>query len=192
MRELPQLLSERLELRPFSSLDSAAVEQLAGAWEVADTTLTIPHPYPIGSALGWISTHAAMWDAGVSLPLAICDRTARSQLVGAISLKISPAHSHGEIGYWIGVSNWGKGYATEAGRSLTAYAFSDLGLHRVHGRHFTRNAASGRVLQKIGMKFEGVQRDAYLRWGLFEDVAAYAILVSEWEADVAQLRGRAI
>lgn len=58
----------------------------------------------------------------------------------------------------------------------------ELGLHRIDGRHFVRNAASGGVLQKLGMRFEGVHRDAYLRWGRFEDVAVYACLAFEWKA----------
>jgi RimJ/RimL family protein N-acetyltransferase len=53
----------------------------------------------------------------------------------------------------------------------------------VQGRHFTRNAASGRVLQKLGMQLEGIHRDAYLRWSSFEDVAVYAVLAPDWRPD---------
>ena len=182
MPEIPQLVTERLVLRPFAISDGPLVEYLAGTREVADTTLTIPHPYPIGGGAAWIATHADAWDRGTRLTLALCDPGGVGELLGAISLHVSPAHSHGEIGYWIGVSNWGRGYATEAARALTAYAFQQLELHRVQGRHFTRNAASGRVLQKLGMQLEGVHRDAYERWGRFEDVAVYAILTAEWNA----------
>jgi [ribosomal protein S5]-alanine N-acetyltransferase len=186
MHALPRLQSERLELRPFSAHDALVVEHLAGAREVADTTLTIPHPYPIGSAADWIATHPAAWAEGVCLTLAICARADVRTPLGAISLKISQTHLHGELGYWIGVSHWGQGYATEAARTLTGYAFTALGLHRVQGRHFTRNAASGRVLQKVGMQHEGVQRDFFRRWGRFEDVAAYAMLEAEWNAPVSR------
>jgi hypothetical protein len=47
-------------------------------------------------------------------------------------------------------------------------------------RHFTRNVASGRVMQKLGMRLEGIHRDAFCRWGRFEDVAVYAVLASDW------------
>ncbi len=179
-RPLPLLATERLVLRPFAISDGPAVERLAGAREVADTTLTIPHPYPAGGGAEWIMTHADVWERDRGLALAICLRTASDALIGAISLQLSVPHSNGELGYWIAVGSWGQGYATEAARALTAYAFTTLALHRVQGRHFTRNAASGRVLQKLGMQFEGVRRDACLRWNRFEDVAVYAILVQEW------------
>ena len=179
MPEVPRLLTERLILRPFREGDGPSVEQLAGAREVADTTLTIPHPYPIGGGAAWIATHADAWNRGVDLTLAICDRNETEAVLGAISLRVSQAHRHGEIGYWIGAAYWGRGYATEAARRLTDYAFATIGLRRVQGRHFTRNTASGRVLQKLGMQLEGIHRDAYLRWGRFEHVAVYAILASE-------------
>jgi ribosomal-protein-alanine N-acetyltransferase len=182
MEDLPRLQTERLVLRPFDASDGAAVERLAGAREVADTTLTIPHPYPSGGGAYWIATHAAAWSSRDSLVLAICQHEAPCELLGAISLQLSLPHSRGELGYWIGLPNWGKGFATEAARALTAYAFTEVGLHRVEARHFTRNPASGRVLQKLGMRLEGIHREAYLRWGRFEDVATYAILAPEWKA----------
>lgn len=180
MAEVPRLVTERLVLRPFHVSDSLNVERLAGAREVADTTLTIPHPYPSGGGTQWIATHAAAWESRDNLALAICAQPTPSELLGAISLHLSLAHSHGEIGYWIGVNSWGNGFATEAARALVAYAFAELELHRVQGRHFTRNTASGRVMQKLGMRLEGVHRDAYRRWDRFEDVAVYAVLAPEW------------
>jgi ribosomal-protein-alanine N-acetyltransferase len=180
MPEMPRLLTERLTLRPFVLSDGPDVEQLAGARLVADTTLTIPHPYPVGGGATWIATHVEAWNRGAGLALAVCTREGSQALMGAISLHVAQAHRHGEIGYWIGADAWGKGYATEAARALVSYAFEQLELHRVQGRHFTRNAASGRVMQKLGMQREGIHRDAYLRWGRFEDVAVYAVLTPDW------------
>jgi [ribosomal protein S5]-alanine N-acetyltransferase len=180
MGEIPQLVTERLVLRPFHVSDGPSVERLAGAREVADTTLAIPHPYPAGGGAQWIATHAAFWERRENLALAICSRASPDELLGTISLHLSLTHAHAEIGYWIGVASWGNGFATEAAQALTSYAFDELRLHRLQGRHFTRNPASGRVMQKLGMHLEGIQRDAYRRWGRFEDVAVYAILEPEW------------
>ncbi len=179
-RELPRLRTERLVLRPFDVADGPAVERLAGALEVADTTLAIPHPYPAGGGAEWIGTHAAAWERGSNLALAVCENTPPGDLLGAMSLQVSAEHSHAEIGYWLRVASWGNGFTTEAARAVVAYAFTELGLHRVQGRHFTRNAASGRVMQKIGMQYEGTHRAAYRRWNRFEDVAVYSILAPEW------------
>jgi [ribosomal protein S5]-alanine N-acetyltransferase len=186
MREMPTLLAERLLLRAFNEADGPDVERLAGAREVADGTLNVPHPYPPGAGAEWIATHARAWERGERLTLAICARALPDELLGAISLHVSATHRHGEIGYWMGSAYWGRGYATEAARALVAYAFAELDLHRVQGRHFRRNPASGRVMQKLGMQLEGVHRDAYLRWGRFEDVAVYGILAPDWEAKRAR------
>ena len=182
MRDIPRLSTERLVLRPFTLADGPVVEALAGAREVADTTLTMPHPYPAGGGASWIATHAENWSRNGVLALAICNRRS-NELLGAISLDIDAMHRHGEIGYWIGARYWGNGYATEATQAILEYAFTDLRLHRVQARHFIRNPASGRVLQKVGMKLEGTHRDAYIRWERFESVAVYAILENEWNAD---------
>lgn len=178
---IPSLTTERLILRPFTEADAADVERLAGAWEVADTTLNIPHPYPEGAAVVWMGTHDAAWTAGTGLTLAIALRATPDRIIGGISLSVLPEHSRGELGYWIATDHWGSGYATEAARAMMAFGFADLRLHRIQARHFTRNPASGRVIQKLGMRFEGVNRGAYFRWGRFEDAAVYAILAEEWQ-----------
>ena len=185
MRDMPQLRTERLVLRPFIAIDGRDVERLAGERAVADTTLTIPHPYPPGSSADWIAGHREAWQRGDRLSLAICTREGGEHLMGAISLRLASAHRHGELGYWVGVDHWAKGYATEAAKAVTAYGFADLELHRVEGRHFVRNPASGRVLEKVGMRLEGVHRGACLRWGRFEDLAVYGILASEWDGGPA-------
>ena len=182
MEDIPRLATQRLLLRPFRPSDASAVERLAGTREVADTTLTIPHPYPAGGGAQWIAGHAAAWERRDNLALAICVRTSPYELLGAINLRVSLTHCHGEIGYWIAVGRWGEGFATEAAHAVVAYGFNELALHRIQGRHFTRNAASGRVLQKLGMRQEGIHRDAYRRFGRFEDVALDAMLDFEWTA----------
>jgi ribosomal-protein-alanine N-acetyltransferase len=177
----PTIDTPRLMLRPFTLTDAARVQQLAGAREVADTTLNIPHPYPDGAAEQWIATHVENFNAGDSATCAIVLR-ATSELCGAIGLDISRRHRRAELAYWIGVPYWNQGYATEAAAALLTYGFTALQLHRIHARHVTRNPASGRVMQKIGMTFEGIQREHFLKGERFEDVANYGILHDEWES----------
>jgi [ribosomal protein S5]-alanine N-acetyltransferase len=179
MPPMPHLVTGRLLLRPFVPTDAPTVEQLAGAWEVADTTLSMPHPYPPGGATGWIGSHEAAWNAKEHLTLGICVAEMPDDIIGAITLTLAMAHARGELGYWIGRGMWGRGYATEAGRALVAFGFANLQLNRIQAQHFLRNPASGRVLEKIGMQREGVHRQKYRRWERFEDVAMYAILVSD-------------
>ena len=179
-KALPTLTTERLVLRPFTAADAARVEELAGSRAIAETTLNIPHPYPKGAAEPWIASQAGSFENGEGVTLAVCNADDPERIIGAVGISIEAAHARGELGYWIAVDDWGKGYATEASRALISYAFSALGLHRIQARHFTRNPSSGRVMQKLGMKFEGINRDAFRKWDKFEDAALYAILETEW------------
>lgn len=174
----PSLETARLVLRPFTLADAPIVQRLAGAVEVADTTQNIPHPYPDGAAELWIASHADRFAAGTVITFAIVLR-ATAELLGAIGISLSPRHHLGELGYWIGAPYWNKGYTTEAAAAVIDYGFETLGLHRIQARHFTRNPASGRVMQKVGMTFEGIQRESVLKNGRYEDVAFYSILASE-------------
>jgi RimJ/RimL family protein N-acetyltransferase len=154
------------------------VARLAGDRLIAEPTLNIPHPYPPGAAEAWIGTHAAEWRQGSALNLAI-ERRDDGALVGAIGLGIVPEHARAEIGYWIGVPYWGNGYATEAARRLIAYAFDELGLNRLYAYHFTGNPASGRVMEKAGMRLEGELRQHQRKGGVFRDSRLWAILRSD-------------
>jgi ribosomal-protein-alanine N-acetyltransferase len=178
----PTLTTNRLTLRPFVLDDAWDVERLAGMREIADTTLNIPHPYPVGAATRWIESHAPAWVARTGATFAIIE-TSIGKLAGAVSLMlIHNEHRRAELGYWIAVDRWNKGLATEASQRVLDFGFHDLGLHRIESRHFLRNPASGRVMQKLGMQQEGVERDWAMKWDRFESLVRYAILEAEWKA----------
>jgi RimJ/RimL family protein N-acetyltransferase len=80
---IPTLTTERLVLRPFARTDAADLQQLAGAYEVASTTLTIPHPYERAMAEDWIATHRAAFQRGEQVVVAITSG-ATGALMGAI------------------------------------------------------------------------------------------------------------
>jgi RimJ/RimL family protein N-acetyltransferase len=141
--------------------------------------LEIPHPYPDGAAEEWIGSHAEAFEQGESVDFAI-DLCADAALGGAIGLRFEHIHARAELGYWIGVPYWGRGYATEAAGAILEYAFAERGLNRVYAFHWTTNPASGRVLEKIGMTHEGTRRSHTLKDGEYLDSEAYGILRSEW------------
>ncbi len=176
---MPVLTTKRLRLRPFTLLDAPAIQRLAGAPEIAATTLRIPHPYPEGLAEAWVLSHRGGYERGEELTLAIT-RLEDEALLGAIGLAIAAQDARAELGYWIGVPYWGQGYATEAAAALLAYGFQALGLARIHACHFAGNTASGRVLQKIGMTHEGRQRQHVLKDGQPQDLELYGILREEF------------
>jgi len=179
--EQPLIETARLALRPFVMADAPAVQRLAGAWEVANTSLNMPHPYPDGAAEAWIARHPEQLASGEAITYAITLRCT-AELMGSIALYVTARFHHGELGYWIGMPYWNHGYMTEAAGAVLKYGFEALSLHRILARHITRNPASGRVMQKIGMTFEGVQRQHVCRDdGQYEDLALYGILRSEYK-----------
>ena len=181
VHDQPTLRTERLTLRPFIADDAFDVERLAGLREIADTTLNSPHPYPLGGAAVWIRLHGPAWIDGTSATFAIVGNKTEA-LVGAISLMIKREHRRAELGYWIALDCWNRGYATEASRRIIDFGFESLGLHRIEARHFVRNPASGRVMQKVGMQQEGVERDHVIKWDRHESLVVYSILEPEWRA----------
>lgn len=172
---LPSLVTPRLMLRSFTQADAETVKLLAGATEVAQHTTNIPHPYQIEHAQEWISTHATDFDNRRNLTLAIQENKS-NQLIGCISLRLDDANFKAEMGYWLGVPYWGRGYATEAGAALIRYGFEHLNLNRIAAYHFASNPASGRVMQKIGMTREGQLRQNVFKDGAFHDAVVYGIL----------------
>jgi RimJ/RimL family protein N-acetyltransferase len=178
------LITPRLRLRSPALSDAPAIQQLAGDPAVANNTLNIPHPYVDGLAEEWIRDQELALATGSGLAL-VLTRQRDDQLIGVIGLTLQSRHSRGELGYWIGRAFWGKGYATEAARAMVAHGFNSLGLHRVHACHFCRNPASGRVLQKAGLRHEGRQLGHICKAGQYEDIELYGITRELWEPGVS-------
>ncbi len=181
MTECPELKTDRLLLRPFILADAPAVQRLAGDRDIASTTLSIPHPYEDGMAEQWINSLQERFERGDFVNFAVV-LLAGGALIGSIGLQVNQAHENAELGYWIGVPYWGNGYCTEAAMAVLHYGFTKLGLHRIAAHHLSRNPASGRVMEKIGMQYEGCERQRIKKWGVFEDVRMYAILRDEYES----------
>lgn len=172
-------------LRPFRLSDAKQVQILAGDKRIASTTMNIPHPYEDGMAENWINTHEETYNNGKGIIYAITSKD-NGELIGAISLTNLIDHNAAELGYWIGVPYWNNGYCTEAGKAVLQYAFQENELNRVYAFNLSRNPASGRVLEKLGMVHEGTLRKHVLKWGVYEDLEYQGILRSEWEKTLAR------
>ena len=179
MASQPTIRTERLTLRPFGLQDAKDVQRLAGSKAIADTTARVPHPYEDGMAEKWIGTHRGMFRRRKAVIYAIT-RSDTGRLVGAIGLELHMANERAEIGYWIGRRYWNRGYATEAAEAMLMYGFTELGLKRIYAHHMSRNPSSGRVMQKIGMKREGLLRKHLKKGGRYEDLVFYGILREEF------------
>lgn len=172
---VPVLQTERLTLRPFAPADADRLQSLLSDGRIAEGTLRIPHPYPAGAAIEWISTLPGLWQAGTMAVWAVV-RRADDVLVGSYSLRIRASHHRAEVGYWVAREVWGQGVATEAARAVLVFGFDTLNLHRIDAHYFVENPASGRVLEKAGMRHEGRLRGAVFRDGVPRDLELCAML----------------
>ena len=173
---LIKLRTERLMLRLHREEDIPVLVRLLGAKEVAATTLRIPHPYTEADARAFLKAQESP-----ASKFAIVE-IASGELVGGIGLSVEERHMHAELGYWVGVPYWGKGYATEAAREMVRHGFEDIKLNRIFAGVFTGNPASEQVLKKIGFKHEGTLRQHFLKNGQYLDDECYGMLASEWKA----------
>ena len=107
------------------------------------------------------------------------------EVIGSISImEINEEYYSCTFGYNIGRGFWGRGYMTEALKAVINYLFKEIGMNRIQGNHNTFNPASGRVMQKSGMIYEGILRQAKInKNGEFYDLAVYSILKSDLNAD---------
>ncbi len=171
----PTIPAGRVRLRPLRPADAPRAQAMLADNEVAKQTLNIPHPYPEGEAERWIAERAEGWKAGKMLAWAIALADS-DLLVGAISLRPVPAHLRAEVGYWVAREVWGQGIGTAALRAVLAWGFDTLGLHRIEAHHFSENPASGRIMEKAGMRHEGRVREPIFRDGVPRDLELYGIL----------------
>lgn len=101
-------------------------------------------------------------------------------LIGDIAVvRINENIAEAELGWCMGKAWWGNGYMPEAARAVLGYLFDEVGFNRVMAVHDVNNPKSGRVMQKIGMTFEGVHRQAGRNNRGIVDHAEYAILKSD-------------
>jgi ribosomal-protein-alanine N-acetyltransferase len=166
--------TERLLLRPFVLTDAPQVKALAGDQRIYQTTLCVPNPYEEGMAELWIATHQRCFYEGFGIVFAICLPSGLP--IGATSLSRDGPFNRAELGYWIGVAYWNRGYCTEAVKAIVEYGFQVLTYHKISARHFVGNYSSGRVLEKVGMIREGILKDDVIKDGKYITVELYGIV----------------
>ena len=143
----PVLETERLILRAPRLGDAKAVAALANDKRIAENTRSIPHPYTRADAEDFISSLAP---GATAFLITRTDDT----LVGGCGLT-SQGEAAPELGYWLGVKHWGKGYGTEAVRALIDFAFAELEYESLQAGARVTNPASRRVLEKCGFQWTG-------------------------------------
>lgn len=176
----PTLKTDRLILRPLTLADAPSIQEKASERAIANTTISIPHPYPDGEAEQYIARQLNAWDIGHSVTFGI-EHKSPTEICGVLEIReIERDHSQAELSFWIAAEFWGQGYMSEALKPVIGFGFHDLELNRLYAYHMLRNPGSGKVLQKNGFVQEGVLRQRVCKWGVFEDVALWAMLRKDW------------
>jgi RimJ/RimL family protein N-acetyltransferase len=181
--------TERLRLRRFAATDFDALYAIRSDPEVARYLYWGPQTEDevratLERKIAGISLH----EEGDVLHLAAELRSTGELVADVILCWVSEVNSVGEIGYTVHPAHEGHGYATEAARPLLGIAFDGLGLHRVIGRLEARNAASARVLEKLGLRLEGHFVENEWVKDEWQSGLDYAILAREWREQVSATR----
>ncbi len=175
------LETSRLILREYATGDFAAVHVYASDPEV--TRWTVFGPNTEDDTRSFLQQARAfraerprrIFDLAVTL-------SDDGRLIGGCGLRRTDVAGEAFIGYVLRRDAWGRGYATEAARTLLTFGFEGLGLRRIFADCHPTNAASWRVMEKLGMRREGHFREAKLVKGEWWDTYVYAMLAREWRA----------
>lgn len=176
---LPVLDTPRLTLRPLTMRDAQDIYDYSRDPEVARHVLWDAHR-SLADSRAYLRFILRQYRDGMPSSYGIVLK-ATGRVVGTIGFMwYSQENSTAEVGYSLARWLWGKGLMTEALAAVLDMAFRELGLHRVEAQHETDNPASGRVMQKCGMRREGTLRGRILNKGRYVDVDLYAILREDW------------
>ena len=118
-------------------------------------------------------------------------RHADNALIGSITLfNLDFIHRRAEIGYALGRDYWRQGYMREALTAVIAYAFGELGFHRIEADVDPRNDASIRTVERLGFKREGYLRERWQVGGEIQDALFFGLLRPDWEAKGEEGKGK--
>jgi ribosomal-protein-alanine N-acetyltransferase len=183
------LETKRLLLRPPHPVDVPEVRRLLrGNAEHLRPWSPVPRlgedPTSLTEISKAILRHRREWTRGESYVFFIADPVDGGALIGRIALTgvMRGAFLSAHLGYWIDGERQGRGYMTEAVATVVQFAFQKLGLHRVQAAVMPHNAASLRVLAKLGFRKEG-ESPRYLQIaGRWADHDVFAMTSEEWRA----------
>lgn len=187
-RDLPALETSRLLLRKIRLSDAADIFAFASDPAVARYTTWPPHP-TVAATEAFVRELLQRYADGLISPWGVVHR-ANGKLVGSCGFAYVMAwHGRAEIAYALSQPYWGQGLMPEAVRAVLAFGFETLQLNRIEARCELDNHASERVMQKVGMQFEGVLRQHAQVLGQYRDLKLYSILRHEWPVHQTALTG---
>ncbi|UCE74784.1 MAG: GNAT family N-acetyltransferase [Methanomassiliicoccales archaeon] len=175
------LQTHRFILRPLTEDDAGDLYKNVKEYDIARWLVNLPYPYPDDGAIKYIKQCQELMKKGESYELAI-QLKSTEEVIGVMAfVRVDKKHKNAELGYWTAKKYWSQGIATEAGMRILEFGFDVLNLERIYSKCFCENTASKRVMEKLGMAYEGKSRHEVFKENRFIDLFYYAIIREDWE-----------
>lgn len=177
MHKYPDLLeTKHLILRPVKAGDATDIFEYAGDEENTRFMIFNTHK-SIDETVAFIDYITKLQNTVPHYALVLKEN---NKLIGCGGIMDVSNFPHcGAIGYILNKKYWGLGYTAEAMKAIIDYLFKNKLVHRIEACHFTENESSGRVMQKLGMIYEGTSKDKLFIRGKYITVKNYAIINNE-------------
>ncbi|MGE8555105.1 MAG: GNAT family N-acetyltransferase [Chryseobacterium jejuense] len=172
LKEFPRIDTERLILSQLEENDIPFIVEFLQHRIFSDLTSNIPYPYTEDDAKFWLKMSKDAFENKTGFTFGI--RNKEEQLIGAIGLH-DRDDDKAELGYWIGIPYWNKGYVTEAAKAIVNFGFEELELNKIYATHLIHNPASGKIMEKIGMEKEALLKQHVKHDNEYFDLVMYSI-----------------
>lgn len=173
------LETARLRVRLVEEADLADLFEVNGDAEV---TRFLPYATWETPAAGnaWYKRMADLQSTGTALQFVVVDKDAQKAIGTCLLFRHDEASARAELGFVLGRKYWGGGYMSEALTALIDCAFENMGMRRLEAEANPRNAASGKLLRRLGFVREGLARQRWVSKGKPHDVETYGLLHDDW------------
>lgn len=176
---IPKLRTERLLLRRIKSSDLDDMFEYASDPRTTAYLLWEPHA-DLAATKKSLERINDGYRKGNFYDWALVENT-NGKMIGTCGFTALDIYNNcAEIGYVLNPAYWGKGYAPEAVARVIHFGFNVLKLNRIEARYMVENSRSRRVMEKCGMKFEGVNRSSMFVKGAYRDIGVCSILSNEY------------
>jgi hypothetical protein len=181
----PPLETPRFVVRPLAEADLPGLMAING-----DDEVTRYLPYATwrtpDDGKAWYERMRGLESTGTAVQFVVVEKTAGNPVGTCLIFRHDKGSARAELGYVLGRSHWGTGAMHEALSALLGAAFRQMGIRRLEAEVDPRNAASCRVLARLGFMKEGLLRRRWVTDGIAHDVEAWGLLADEWRANRAR------
>lgn len=177
--DIPTLHTARLTLRGMRRQDAADMFEYASRSDVTEYLLWSEHS-SVGYTVEYLKYVESRYAVGDFFDFAVT-LNGSGKMIGTCGFaKIDTVNNSAEIGYVLNPAYHHLGYGAEAAQRVVEFGFRELGLHRIEARFMEGNEPSRNLMEKLGMSFEGFERESIFVKGRYRTVGKYSILEADF------------